>query len=193
MKHKEWIELDESMEVYVSLIEYLNGIPPKPPKPSDKSAFRAAGYNAEKLNEFIKNYPKSPKIKEANRRLGVIEIEFFNYSPKNIIRYSGCAGFYPNNLSHKMITKKVAFSKWDSIRWAGSCEHKLFNGRGTLYLELKNKLKVELKGKMVDGFFEGNVHNNSSAKSNPSLVKATGQGQFNVELNSREDYKNYQK
>lgn len=191
MKHKEWILLDEDMEVYVSLIEYLNGIPPKI-KTTDYQAFRAAGYNVKKLNIFIKKYPKSAKIKEANSRISLIEIDFYNYSPKDIIHYSGCVGFYPRNLVQSMLNKTINFSKWDNIRWAGSCENKLFNGRGTLYLERRNKLKIELKGKMVDGFFQGNVYNNSTSKNKPALIKGTGRRQFHINLDNTEDYKKYQ-
>ena len=141
MKYDEWIELNESVQLDIAMIEVL------------------------KLN-----------IKKKKKRTKKVQM----------IKYSGCKGYYPKNILDNILEKNTPFYKWDNIRWAGSCgQNKLMKGRGTLSFEVRKGLQLKLKGTMKDGFFNGSVYYSSSDD-------YVGQ-QITVQLETKEDYKNYQK
>jgi len=193
MKYKEWIKVDNDMEIDVVMIELLKNTKIKR-KVTEKSLFRDAEYNKKKLQRFIKKYPKSSKVKIAKNRIMIIETKFYNYSPNSLIKYSGCTGFYPKNLIKQVLNISASINYWDNIRWSGSCKSKLMNGRGVLYFETKKGLELALKGKMKNGFFDGKVYSSSNAQEKNYLIKeVTNNHHHKIKLQTKEDFINYQK
>jgi len=189
MKHKEWITLDEDMEYDVQLIELLKNNKQLIKKASQPTNI---GYNLKKLEKIIKT-TSSLKIKnKAKKRLKLIKEEFDGYSPNSIIGKQNCQGFYPKNLVEDMLTISVDVDYWDSIRWSGSCKNGLMNSRGVIYFISSDDLRVDLKGKMINGFFEGNVYNFSRFPNKQEFIRDSGRDNYKIKLNSYDDFKEYQ-
>jgi hypothetical protein len=189
-KHKEWIKVDKDTELDVKLFKIKHKKPTVKPLEDD---LEKAAYNLEELNEFIKKYPKNQKyVKIAQDRIKLIENEFKSYSPHSLIGAKNCKGFYPKRLVEDMLNISADIKYWDKIRWSGSCKNGLMYSRGVIYFESKDGLHVELKGKMRNGFFFGNVYNYSRFKDKPEFIKDSGRHNYKIRLHSKNDYEEYQ-
>jgi len=194
MKHKEWLQVNDNMEVDISLIEMLNETHQKNiKKRRENTKFKEAGYNLEKL-EAIVNKNSNPQIsKKAKARIIIIKNEFKNYSPHDLIVSKGCTGFYPKSLAQQMLNIEAPLKYWNSIKWSGACKNDLMFGRGVFYFKSAEGLEVELKGKMKNGFFDGRVYNFSHSEKRPSLIHGTGSGYYRLKLKIYEDFEEYQR
>ncbi len=190
MKYKEWIKIDSDMELDVALIELLK--PTQSLKAKNTKKLSKIGFNKTKLQAFIDQCSSEDLIIEAQRRIDIIDKEFYGYSPKYIIGKKDCVGFYPKDLAEKMLNISVPLKYWDSIRWSGGCKNGLMNYRGVIYLKSKKGLHVDLKGKMKNGFFEGRVYNFSRFKAKPEYIRDSGRGYYKIKLKTKEDFKEYQ-
>ena len=144
-----------------------------------------------KKKEIIKKKKKASKNKKQKIKKYSVSL-FNNYTPHSEIGLKNCIGFYPNSLVESMLNISTPINYWDSITWSGKCKNGFMNSRGVLYFKSKKGLHVDLKGKMKNGFFNGKVYNFSKFKNHPDFVKDTGAGYFNIKLNTKIDYKEYQ-
>ncbi len=170
----------------------------------ENERFKKVYYDIEALRKFIKKYPDSRYADEAKRRIEEIKRLYKGYEPKELYKVQGCVGYLPTALITKNIEKigmKPSFVKsenFKSVTWSGLCRRGLLSGRGYMKMVSKDgNFIVEIKGKMKDGFFLGNVKRNikriTKRLSSTSYRFVYDELKENIKLNSKSDYERYQK
>jgi hypothetical protein len=169
----------------------------------EKEEFKRVYYDIGGLRNFIKKFPHSPYVKEAQKRINEIRKLYKGYEPFGIFKVDGCVGYFPYNLITKIISKlkidpiSIQPNIFKEITWHSLCRRGLLSGRGNMKMVSKDRnLIIEINGKMRDGFFIGDV-----TRVNKKVTRRVSKATYyfksdtlkeSIKLDNFSDYKNYQ-